>query len=194
MPGYSADMPMRVLRKRNRTKSQNRPVPPLAPELGLALRRAGALGSGVHARYPVGVAERKINRDAWARLVDSLVNTETRGKKATFARLVGVDPRTVSRWLNSEVDVSEESVREVARNLNRPPMELLVKVGYYSQADIPTITPRESSDPAIEEILAAPVTERQKAKMIERLQVMREAHREREVDEVRWWIDQQRGA
>lgn len=156
--------------------------------------RSARLGSGSHARYPLGVGDRNINRDAWARLVDRLVTDEARGKKAAFARIVGVDPRTISRWINSEVDVSEESVREVARRLNRSPMDLLVKVGYYAITDLPATPQPEERDPALEQILTAPVSDQMKMKMIERLRATREAQAVREVDEVRWWIDQARGA
>lgn len=155
------------------------------------------LGSGTHARYPLCVGERKINRDAWAHLIDSLIASETRGKKATFARLVGVDPRTVSRWLASEVDVSEESVREVARQLNRKPMELLVKVGYYQADELgagsPPPAPGEP-DPVLKMILGADVSDELRQRMLERLAAVRAAQRERETEEVQWWIDQARGA
>lgn len=193
---------MRVLRKRNRTKAQNRPTVPLAPELGLVIRRNGVLGSGVHARYPLGVAERKINRGAWARLVAALVESETRGKKATFARLVGVDPRTISRWLNSEVDVSEESVREVARGLHLSPIELLIRVGYYSPNELsilPPPAPPAEVDEVIDLILAAEgFTNEEKMNMILRIQDEREAQRaherQRELNQVRWWMEQRKGA
>jgi hypothetical protein len=143
------------------------------------------------------VGERKINRDAWAQLVNALVETETRGKKATFARMVGVDPRTVSRWLASEVDVSEESVREVARRLNRPPMDLLVRVGYYSVGEVGATTPAPApgeEDPALKKILDANVSDEMRERMLKRLDALRTAQREREAEDVQWWIDQAREA
>lgn len=192
---YSRSMAMRVLRKRNRTKSTNRPTPPLLPELGVTMRRCGALGSGTHARYAESVGDRKINREAWAQLVGDLIDSEARGKKAAFARLVGVDPKTVYRWLNKETDVSEESVRDVARALKRSAMELLFAVGYYSERDIATPQPIDMShDPAMRVIMEADLPGRVKRRMIERLQELRRRDAERQVDEVRWWIDQARGA
>lgn len=83
------------------------------------------------------MSERKIDRAAWADLVSDLVDRETRGKKAAFSRLIGVSTRTLDRWLAQEVDVSEESVRSVARATNRPAMDLLIRVGYYRQDEAP---------------------------------------------------------
>lgn len=103
--------------------------------------------------------------------------SETRGKIAPFARLVGVDPRTVSRWVNREVDVSEESVREVARAVKRQPMDLLVEVGYYSRADLGAGRVGGEDDPEMELILTANVDQDMKIRMIERLEELR--HRDR---------------
>lgn len=69
-------------------------------------------------------------------LVADLITSETGGKKATFARLVGVDPKTIGHWLAGTVDVSEASVRRVATALGRRTLELLVKVGYYSAEEV----------------------------------------------------------
>lgn len=90
----------------------------------------------MHALYPSGVSERKIDRAAWAKVLLELLHAETRGKIAPFARKVSVDPRTVRHWLDQTVDVSEESVRKVAQGTKRSPMDLLVKVGYYSSTDV----------------------------------------------------------
>jgi hypothetical protein len=112
--------------------------------------------------------------------------------------LVGVNYKTVGRWLNSSVDVSEESVRAVARALSIAPMDLLTRVGYYSAADLqlPQAPTRAEivADPAIQAIESSEVPPRVKAKMRQRLHELREAQRQREVDEVKWWIDQARGA
>lgn len=181
---------MRVLRKRNQKKTQNRPVPPLLPELGATMRRQGALGSGTHARYAGWMGERKVNREAWARTVRELIASETGGKKAPFARLVGVDPRTVDRWLKGEVDVSEESVRDVASALRRSPMDLLLAAGYYDERDLAgRQLAAATDDPAMQVILNADIPARAKQRMIERLRELRK----REVDEVQWWVEQIKG-
>lgn len=79
----------------------------------------------------------------------ALIESETRGKKAAFSRLIGVNTRTLDRWLAREVDVSEESVRSVARATNRPAMDLLIKVGYYRQDEVPGLASSEPTDPDV---------------------------------------------
>ncbi|MGJ3223794.1 helix-turn-helix domain-containing protein [Micromonospora aurantiaca (nom. illeg.)] len=75
---------------------------------------------------------REIDRHAWAQAVGQLVRTKARGNQTQFAALVGVTARTVYRWMNREAAVSEESVRAVARAVDINPMELLVRIGYYT--------------------------------------------------------------
>jgi DNA-binding transcriptional regulator YdaS (Cro superfamily) len=95
------------------------------------------------------VTDGRIDRDAWAELMAALIESETRGKKAAFSRLIGVNTRTLDRWLAREVDVSEESVRSVARATNRPAMDLLIKVGYYRQDEVPGAASGEHMDPDV---------------------------------------------
>jgi transcriptional regulator with XRE-family HTH domain len=159
-------MSMRVLRKRNRTKTQNRPT----PALSFTLKVAVPMGSGIHARYPLGVtADGGINREAWARVVNDLRAAEAKGKTAPFARKIGVDPRTVDRWLRQQVAVKEENIRTVARALDRNPVELLVQVGYYRPNEIaPPAVPDPREDPIVSEILADPhLTEEQRAELVQ---------------------------
>jgi len=144
------------------------------------------------------VGERRVNRDAWARVVSELVASETRGKIAPFARRVGVDPRTVSRWLRGEVDVSEESVREVARQTGRNPAQLLVDVGYYRLGEI-SIAQSQSQhehehDEEMQIILSAPVDDQTKRLMIERLLALRERDKQRRIEDLRWHLDRRAGA
>lgn len=144
-------------------------------------------------RYAGAVAARSVDRQAWANVVSQLIAQETAGNKSRFAALVSVTYKTVTRWLNMESDVSEESVRQVARAVGVSPMELLVRVGYYEAADMaaPSDThPIPPDDKALQVILEADIPPRVKQRMIQRLQQLRE----REVDEVQWWIDQARGA
>jgi transcriptional regulator with XRE-family HTH domain len=85
--------------------------------------------------YDFPVSEPTIDREAWAAEVALLVQSEAGGNKAAFARLVGLKSvRTVDRWLARTVNVSAESVSQVARALNLSAVDLLGKVGYL-QAD-----------------------------------------------------------
>lgn len=99
--------------------------------------------------YSACVTEVGIDRAAWAALVADLIDRETRGKKAAFSRLIGVSTRTLDRWLAQEVDVSEESVRSVARATGHSAMDLLVRVGYYHQHEVPTAASGEPLDPDV---------------------------------------------
>lgn len=160
-------------------------------------------------RYAADVAEGSIDREAWARVISKLIAQETgtparpEGNKSRFAELVGVTYKTVLRWTQAASDVSEDSVRQVARALHVSPLELLVRVGYYTGADLDaavqaagqaTSARIDQADPALRAILEADVPPRVQQRMIQRLQELRARETERQVDEVRWWIDQARGA
>lgn len=77
----------------------------------------------------------EIDKTAWAALVSTLITSETGGNKAKFATKVGFTPRTIDRWLESQVVVRPQNVTAVARALGRSPVELLVRVGYLSSAE-----------------------------------------------------------
>ena len=147
---------------------------------------------GVHVGYSHGVAERRIDRDAWAGLVGKLVTGKSRGNKSAFARTVGVTARTLDRWLAAEVDVSEASVRAVARAFDLDAMELLVGVGYYRAEEVMATERREPDpdDEAMRLIIDSDFPPRIKMRMIQRLEELRERDRAREAEEVRWWIEQ----
>lgn len=151
----------------------------------------------MHVRYDQAVGERRIDRDAWADVVAQLIAQETGGNTSRFAQLVGVTYRTVRRWLTKGGDVSEESVRQVARAVHIPTAELLLRVGFYDAADLATggeITPADArDDPALQIILEADVPPRVKQRMIQRLQQLRAQEAERQADDVRWWIEQAKG-
>ncbi|MEV4197068.1 hypothetical protein [Micromonospora globbae] len=152
------------------------------------------------------MAEGSIDREAWAKVISQLIAQETGtpakpdGNKSRFAELIGVTYKTVLRWTQQASDVSEDSVRQVARALHISPLELLVRVGYYTDDDVSAVarpaTPAgiDKDDPALRVILEADVPPRVQQRMIQRLQEMRRREAERQVDEVRWWIDQSRGA
>jgi hypothetical protein len=85
--------------------------------------------------YSLSVSERKVNREAWAHEIARLIQEEDGGNKSAFARRVGIGIRSVDRWLARTVNVSEESVRDVCRALNLPPLPMLVRVGYYQEGE-----------------------------------------------------------
>lgn len=182
---------MTVLRDRRKQRAGRRPKSPII----VAIRKPSTLRVGRHSRYPDPVAGRKIDRDAWARVLAALIDSETRGKKAPFARLVGVDPKTVDNWLKGTVDVTEESVRRVARSTGQSPMDLLVQLGYYRADEVNTPEPAPAQeDEEIQLIADSDLPPHLKRQMIDRLLEMREQDRQRREQTLRWMIDQARGA
>lgn len=180
-------MSMRVLRKRNRSKTQNRPT----PALSFTLKAVTPLGSGVHARYSLLVApDGGIDREVWARVVSALRKEEAKGKTVPFARKIGVDPRTVDRWIRQEVAVKEENIRAVARALGRPPMDLLVEVGYYQPGEVaPPIPVDPRDDKVVQAILAdRRLNEDERAFLVrqELLRIKREE--ERRMADYEWYV------
>lgn len=135
-----------------------------APATTFVLRTVPSVQQDTRVTYPLLMADRPIDRQAWAALVQQLVDEEAKGNKSEFGRMVKVTFQTVTRWLKAENDVKEESVRSVARALNLRPMDLLVQVGYYDQGDLSTdgelIAPSKdaSDDEAIAAITDAPLT------------------------------------
>lgn len=169
---------------------------PGRPAITLRSRGSRPLRADMRVRYAQGVAARNVDRQAWANTIAQLIAQETKGNKTRFATLVGVSYKTVLRWLACESDVSEESVRQVARALGVTPVELLVRVGFYAADELTAAGPAAATtdDPALTVILDADLPNHIKQRMIQRLQQLRARDTERQVDEVRWWIDQQREA
>lgn len=181
-------MSLRRAGRRARTRGKSR------PPVFLTIEGARRTRLGSRSLYHQGVAERRIDRDAWARLLADLINVESRGKKATFARLVGVDPKSINLWLNQGVDVSEDSVRRIARALGRAPRDMLIQVGYYSSAELgqpPDQPDPVEPDPVIAAIRQSPLPNRKKQALIQRIYAQREQQREREMADVQWLIEQE---
>lgn len=85
--------------------------------------------------------ERRVDRAVWAALVDGWVRNIAGNNQTRFANMIGVTPRTVSRWKRQQVDVSEENVRAAARVVGQKPMDLLVRVGYYAPEEAAVNSP-----------------------------------------------------
>lgn len=141
--------------------------------------------------YPLDVAERKINRTAWAGITRKILDEEYAGNKTAFGAAIDSDRKTINRWLDEDVDVSEEMVRKVARRHNLSPMDLLIEVGYYGTQDVrtePASAPAEG-DPMLELIDAAPITPSQKREMREFVEKRRAEAEQAIKAEVERWID-----
>lgn len=101
------------------------------------IRTSGSLLPGVDSRYDPIVATGSVDKAKWAAAVRRLMDKHANGKKATFGKLVGVDPRTVSFWLDEEYTVREAMVRQVADRTGESALDLLVEVGVFAARDIP---------------------------------------------------------
>src|SRR5262245_30994387 len=55
----------------------------------------------------------RIDRERWAATVHSLIAAYSRGNLQRFARTVGIDVRTIRRWLDRDVDASFDYVCKV---------------------------------------------------------------------------------
>lgn len=144
-------------------------------------------------RYAHEVAGRSVDTAAWSELIAHLIAQETAGNKSRFGALVGVSYKTVLRWLAREGEVSIESVAQVADAVGVSPVELMIRVGYYRPRDLPEAEkrgPRDPDDEALRIILEAEFPNRVKMRMIQRLEQLRDRDRQREADEVRFWIEQ----
>lgn len=200
----------RIVRAGNSSQANRQPRRPrrrrIGPAIKIVHRTTRLLAPDMHVRYAADVAEGSIDREAWSKVVKQLIAQETgtpakpEGNKSRFAALVKVTYKTVLRWTKQGSDVSEDSVRQVAQALHISPLELLVRVGYYTDSDLTAATRATSptavdqSDPALQVILEADVPPRVQQRMIQRLQQLRERDAERQVEEVKWWIDQAGGA
>jgi hypothetical protein len=122
----------------------------------------------------------EIDRQAWARVVAQLAAQESAGNKTLFAATIGVDRRTVIRWIQAQVAVSEESVRTVARKLGLQARDLLVQVGYYQAGELPAAAPTErrvaQEDEAIKLVRESDAPPSLKRELIEHLTALREEH------------------
>lgn len=148
--------------------------------------------SGVHALYHDLVATGEVDRVEWAKVIVELRAEHAKGKTVPFAKLVGVNPRTVTHWVDKTVSVTESSVRQVAEMFGLNAMDLLIRVGFYSNAERYSVP--EKDEPEVDDelamILDADVDDITKQLMIERLYALREQDKQRRVADLRWTIEQ----
>jgi len=140
----------------------------------------------VDSRYDRLVASGVVDRRRWAEVVRQLIGVHANGKKATFAKLVGVDPRTVTDWLGGVYTVRDAMVRQVADRTGESALGLLVEVGVLLPAEGAGATLAPEDAWIVDRIEASSLTRDQKKMLIavelERAQRERE-ERERQIDE-----------
>jgi len=139
----------------------------------------------MHALYPVDMADPKIDRNAWSAVVQSLVQQEADGNQTHFGAIVGVDRKTVARWLAGTVDVSEDKVRAVARSLGISARDLLVRVGYYQADELPSEDSPEivNTNEAIELVRSSDLSPSAKRELIAHLTAQLDEYRRQQIAE-----------
>lgn len=138
-----------------------------------------SLGRGMHVGYSLGMPTGRIDREAWADEVATLIRRfdpgpRDPGNKSAFARRIGLTTRTVDRWIAHQVDVSLDSVRAVADALDigqDEQVQLLSRIGYFTTPDralTPPTYPDPRDDAVIRRIMADQrLTEEQRAELVQ---------------------------
>lgn len=157
-----------------RSENLGSPLPFNGPTNGSNSRERTPGIPGIGFPYHSLVATGVVNRQEWADVVRELLAEFTNGKKAPFARLVGVDVTTLGKWTRCDVSVSEAMVRQVAAKTNRNPIDLLIRVGFYTKEQMPTRDIDDVIDDEIQLVLDNDeLNDEQKAAIIKQLEAWR---------------------
>lgn len=112
--------------------------------------------------------------------------------KAELARRLNVDRGTIHRWeTGSNRPESPDMVAAFAQVLGLDVDEALAAAGLRPGVEAPAEPTRER-DEELELILAAPVDDRLKMMMIERLRELRERDKQRRIEDIKFIIDPRR--
>lgn len=127
----------------------------------------------MHVAYSAAMPGGRIDRSAWARVVQRLIvrfdpGPGGKGNKSAFARRIGMTTKTIERWISQSHEVKIETVRSVIDALHLNPQEsaeLLAEIGFHLGARPGYPDPRE--DPVIRQIMGNPrLTEDQRADLV----------------------------
>lgn len=149
---------------------------------------SGSLSPEVEFRYAPLVATGAVDRAKWSAVVRRLMDKHANGKKATFGKLVGVDPRTVTDWLAGVYAVREAMVRQVADRTGESALDLLIEVGVFSARDIPAAGVAAEDQWIVEVIQKSTKLSQAKKNALIAVEL---AKAERERDEKRRHLDEQ---
>lgn len=141
--------------------------------------------------YAPDVSERRIDRDAWADEIKSLIATEAGGNKTRFGKMIDLSVKSIDRWLDREVDVREENVRRVCRALQIPVQDMLLKVGYYQPADFEqaAVDQTTEDDRAATLIRDSDLSPAAKRQLLAHLAEQREAHEQQRLADAERMIE-----
>lgn len=141
---------------------------------------------GVHVRNTTGPG-----RGGWATYAKA-ARTGALLSQSELARRLGINRTTIFRWETGAArpenpDVVQAFAEVLSLNLD----EALAAAGLRPGTTAPAEPTRER-DEEMEMILAAPVDDRMKQRMIERLRELRERDKQRRMEEIRFVLDPRR--
>jgi hypothetical protein len=141
---------------------------------------------------------RRIDREAWAREMNSLMlrfdpGNRGEGNKSAFALRIGFTRQTLQRWLDQKTDITHDSVRQVFDRLqlvSQEQRDILARVGYLPDSlsapelPEPPAIPDPYQDKVIQQILAnETLTKEQRDELVEEQLDRIEADLERRQEE-----------
>lgn len=131
-------------------------------------------------------------RAVWATYIKNLRKATGLGRPE-LARRLGVDPSTVWRWETERQKPESPDVPKVLAELFHIDLdEVLAAAGLKPDTPVPAEPTRER-DEEVELILSAPVSDRIKQRMLDRLEVLREQDKQRRINDIGFILDQADG-
>lgn len=139
------------------------------------------------------MADRKVDRQAWAAEIARLVQEEADGNKSAFARMVGLKSvKTIDRWLAGSVEVSQANILLVCRALQLEPLPMLEKMGLIDPAEFhryDRFAAPQADQRALDVITTADIPPRLKRQLLDHLEAQRAEHERQRLAEVERMID-----
>lgn len=165
------------------------------PHSDAKLRRKGGYRRTSDATYRVHVSD--AGRGTWATFLTQMT-TRPGWSVARLAREAGIHRSTIFRWIKGDGGLTLQSVRAIAHALNVDPEVALLAAGNLIQTE----PQQRERDPEIELIMAAPVDDATRRRMLERLAMwrqrdeariveLRRQDQERRVADLRWLLDEE---
>jgi hypothetical protein len=133
------------------------------------------------------VTEARIDRESWATMVHSLIVVHSGGNLERFARTVGINARTIRRWLDLQVDVSFDNVRKVGVATGTSLDALLLSAGYLGPPDDASVN--AVADEELRLIHAAPIDKDLRQRLLRYVVDRRERDRRARIEDLEFFLD-----
>jgi hypothetical protein len=137
------------------------------------------------------VTEARIDRESWATMVQSLIMVHSGGNLERFARTVGINARTIRRWLDRQVDVSFDNVRKVGVATGTSLDALLLSAGYLGPHDDAEHdgSVNAVADEELRLIHAAPIDKDLRQRLLRYVVDRRERDRRARIEDLEFFLD-----